>query len=634
MRETRTNRAEDTAEEADEKTRLSEWKHLLRKDPDFLVRDETLALAELWSGASDVLDGESRECHQRLAKDLVDDKYFGCSYIIMTLGTKGQYLGKLTMQVIDNFLCTITHPAILDCLSIDTYVGTMYNLISGVNGMRAILFFANLCLGLKKGCLEGSEECSAPKLDLRLQAILVAMRELLHRERRVSLNSDVPDLLRQMEDIFVLLDAAAAKTAYVCHATKDQVEVLRRVVNLTTNILKNPDDNGGGDGDRFQRTNALMTTGRLVYPIDIVLPGGRHDNDHRDIAQINTIPTADEILSSQLDYLPSTDFRQPHFHNNIVQRYLDTHFRLLRHDIFGPLKEALSTIMSSFAAGTPPSRLVGRNMNAHLYQNATIAHIAVHEKRGFEARITFTRPPRLHQLSTAEQCRWWDNSKRLERGGLVCLICLVGTEMVPLLLLVSDKCTDPSQDSTLVSGSRPPTISVRLASRTLGGLRRLVQAYHEKARGVLVDLPGVIPSTFTPILENLQKMIGVGDLPFQKWIIPDLSNSHPGAATPAPPRYARGAGFSFCLDSIAADSSTPLSLSATASPDDPVVIDELEARTNLDRGQCQALVAALTREFAQIQGPPGTGKSFLGVKLITALLSCKKTVGLGPIIIM
>jgi hypothetical protein len=377
-----------------------------------------------------------------------------------------------------------------------------------------------------------------------------------------------------------------------------------------------------------------MTRARSVYPIDIVAPGGRHDNDHRDIAQINAIPTVDEILSSELDYLPSTDFRQPHFHTDPVQRYLDTHFRLLRHDIFGPLKEVLSTIMVAFAAGTPPSRLVGSNMNAHLYQNATIVHIAVHQKRGFEAHISFSRPAKQRQMSSAEQRRWWDNSKRLEKGGLVCLICLLGTEMVPLLLLVSDKCTDPSEDTTLVSNSHPPAISVKLASRTPVGLRRLVQIYHEKGKGVLVDLPGVIPSTFTPILENLQKMIGAGDLPFRKWIIPDLKNVTVGSDTPTPPRYARGAGFSFRLDSIAEDSSRPLSLSATASPDDPAIIDELEARTSLDRGQCQALVAALTREFAQIQGPPGTGKSFLGVKLITALLSCKNEARLGPIIIM
>jgi hypothetical protein len=64
------------------------------------------------------------------------------------------------------------------------------------------------------------------------------------------------------------------------------------------------------------------------------------------------------------------------------------------------------------------------------------------------------------------------------------------------------------------------------------------------------------------------------------------------------------------------------------------LIDAMEARTGLDRGQCQAMVAALTREFALIQGPPGTGKSYLGVKLLQVLLDCKTEANLGPIIIM
>jgi len=59
-------------------------------------------------------------------------------------------------------------------------------------------------------------------------------------------------------------------------------------------------------------------------------------------------------------------------------------------------------------------------------------------------------------------------------------------------------------------------------------------------------------------------------------------------------------------------------------------VEELELRTDLDYGQCEALLAALTREYAFIQGPPGTGKSFLGVRLMRILLECKK----GPIIVV
>ncbi|EON97158.1 putative nfx1-type zinc finger-containing protein 1 protein [Phaeoacremonium minimum UCRPA7] len=71
-----------------------------------------------------------------------------------------------------------------------------------------------------------------------------------------------------------------------------------------------------------------------------------------------------------------------------------------------------------------------------------------------------------------------------------------------------------------------------------------------------------------------------------------------------------------------------------ASSTDASLIDEMEDRTGLDRGQCVALVAALTREYALIQGPPGTGKSYLGVKLIQVLLASKEAASLGPIVII
>lgn len=58
------------------------------------------------------------------------------------------------------------------------------------------------------------------------------------------------------------------------------------------------------------------------------------------------------------------------------------------------------------------------------------------------------------------------------------------------------------------------------------------------------------------------------------------------------------------------------------------------AETELDRGQCEALVAALVREYAFIQGPPGTGKPYLGVAIMRILLACKKTAALGRIVVV
>ena len=77
-----------------------------------------------------------------------------------------------------------------------------------------------------------------------------------------------------------------------------------------------------------------------------------------------------------------------------------------------------------------------------------------------------------------------------------------------------------------------------------------------------------------------------------------------------------------------------ISVETTSSCDDKALLDSLEARTSLDRGQCRALIAALTREFAFIQGPPGTGKSYLGLQLMKVLLDLKKRNDLGPVLVV
>lgn len=47
----------------------------------------------------------------------------------------------------------------------------------------------------------------------------------------------------------------------------------------------------------------------------------------------------------------------------------------------------------------------------------------------------------------------------------------------------------------------------------------------------------------------------------------------------------------------------------------------LKEALKLDDSQMEALQFALTRELAIIQGPPGTGKTYVGLKIIQALLT-------------
>lgn len=89
------------------------------------------------------------------------------------------------------FLLVITHQALLDCLSVDTAVGDLYNFISGSNGSRAIPFFQMLTSSLEQNLKSATP---GPKviLERTLIAMLRSLRELLTREQRAAFHDDLP----------------------------------------------------------------------------------------------------------------------------------------------------------------------------------------------------------------------------------------------------------------------------------------------------------------------------------------------------------------------------------------------------------------------------------------------------------
>jgi hypothetical protein len=180
------------------------------------------------------------------------------------------------------------------------------------------------------------------------------------------------------------------------------------------------------------------------------------------------------------------------------------------------------------------------------------------------------------------------------------------------------------------------TVSAKLMTQDKATFEILMQAAANRSRGILIEFPKIMPATFGPVLENLQSMQRLGSLPFQQYIVPARHNELPGVRVYQdipPPLYARCPGFKFSLKSISHNDDS-FSVDPTASCDDEALLNEMESKTSLDRGQCRALVAALTREFAFIQGPPGTGKSYLGLQLMRVLLDVNKNAKLGPVLVV
>ena len=616
-------RLADTPEQQREKEDYNSWKRLIKRPP---TPNDTMTIELLWTGALTILNEGDRDWKQMLPRDLDAEDNYGREHIQTLLSMVSHTGGCGTYVALAlPFLSVITHPAMLDCLSVDTFVGGLYNFISGTNGKRAVPFFQRLCTNLINAYYEST--VSKSSVETTLIAMATALRELLKREQRAAFHEDFLDLVDSLQNATEVTGIEETSVAFQVITNRNSE--LRAIIARANGLL--------ADVEAPNVNGVSTTVVKSTYPRQIVMPGGHHDNDKIDITKIKILPTEDEIRSDHPEFLPITDRDQPYFLNDPVERHLDTHFRLLRHDIFGELKEALGGLIN--AIGDDPvlldnSRLSLGDMRAYPYPRAYISYISFDQKRGVKAHMSFNQLPALRKKSASERRKWWEDSKRLEEGALLCFVSFINNQSSLLFLIVSEKGTDPRAPYSLSSHDHTSTIVTKLATRNQADLELLTRLSCQNTRGALIEFPGVILATFIPILENLQTMQRFSRLPFHQWILPDRLTVSPGPLDILPPLYARGQSFYFPLDSILKEDGDRFPFSPGASIEEVATIDELEARTSLDRGQCQALMAALTREFAFIQGPPGTGKSYLGVQLMRVLLASKEKANLGPVVVV
>ncbi|KAJ5545400.1 hypothetical protein N7461_007704 [Penicillium sp. DV-2018c] len=608
---------------ADARNQYFAWKRFLRDGISRYSRVEQENLAQFWKGALEILEGDSRENHQFLAKDLVDDDLHGYDLILATANADNPE-GKRSIAAYDEpFLKVITHGSLVNCLSIDSFVGTLYAFFGGTNGDRAIRYLSVFCQNLMDRSEHPGKTAPVISLDM-VKLLLNTLYQLLSRVRRARFHDELHILLDLSRELSSKMTERCSKADL--DGLESRVGVMRSLVNSANRNLVTPREHE----EDPQKTRPILSS----FPMDMQIPGGRHDNDLADISQIRILPTHGEIVSGNAEYLPSTNFLQPHFLADPLERYIDSTFRLLRHDVFGPEKDVLRDLQQQNDL-TGRLYLPGKDSGARLYLGARIQHIFINEKKGLEATVSFSSPPQLRKMGRKEQCKWWEDSSRLDEGSLICFLTSQGPHRRLIFLEVTAKNTSQNQadqnKSSLVSDSHPPSITVKLAECLEQELKFLCQLYSENLTGVLVEFHGLIPATFVPILENLQQIQREGDLAFRQWVLPGQMGDNGGPNIP-PPAYARKPGFIFPLTSITNLTAGDVSLD----PSSPESIDilKLQTQTGLDYGQCQGLIAALTREYALIQGPPGTGKSYLGVKIVQALLEIKKTAKLNPIIVM
>lgn len=402
---------------------------------------------------------------------------------------------------------------------------------------------------------------------------------------------------------------------------------------------------GVGDALAEAKTAKKATVTRAEFIMRKDLPGRlsadgpRHDNDHTDICDIRILPTREEITSIRNEYLPTTDASL--FHVPGIRGRLDREFRLLREDTVGQLRDAVSAQLK--AMRDPKHKQDRGNGNAirtYAYQQAEIVDASFDRIQGMDLLVQFLQP--TAKKSVQQRRDWWGNSKRLQPGGLVCM--LSGNDSV-LFCVVGDSTIIASDQKGVRKAeekeepSRKPSLAdedvwayahlhlVEALPHDIGQALRWFQNIGPEQQRCLVEFPRVLLPSFQHTLIALQRMSKKSDVPFDEFIAPAKTELDLEVKDVGPPQYTMKQGFSFDLSCLTHDNAA-----LRHSPRRPLDPRELASHSSLDATQSGALLNTLSRKLALIQGPPGTGKSFTGEKIIKVLLANKRQADLGPIL--
>ena len=368
-----------------------------------------------------------------------------------------------------------------------------------------------------------------------------------------------------------------------------------------------------------------------IDPPGQLSPGGsRHDNDHQHIVDIQILPTQDEVKSRRTDYLPPRDPRRLHLAG--LSGLLDRHFRLVREDAVGPLRDAIRAEVKKIGQQGLPvqEKPEGNSARVIKYHQVRIDDIRF-DRDGLLTTVSFAQPLVKLHLTSNDLRLYWEASKCLLNDALVCMLCSNGQFAFMVVCEARVRRTPQQADkrhASIYNDPRRAKIILKLVSPNdfhfgkLDEFRRL-QEVHQLW---LCEFPGVLLPSFYHTLEALKTMSQSQDMPFAKTLCPEDTHSLPRTLELEPPRYARN-DFKFDLTALT-DGDEALEFQ----PRQRFDFEKMSRISCLDEAQNSAVISALGHEIALVQGPPGTGKSFTGVALIRVLLQHSERANLGPII--
>ena len=262
-----------------------------------------------------------------------------------------------------------------------------------------------------------------------------------------------------------------------------------------------------------------------------------------------------------------------------VSSYLVIQFQLLREDFLRPLRKALRSIRD------PESE-----------EDEEVEDVMVYHEVCFNKGTTYTFSGTAHKISFKTSRRInWNRSKKLQYGSLVCL-SMDNFNTVQYATIVE-------RDSEELNNG---VTTIRLQGCSVDDELSISPS----KKFSMIESPAYYEA-YAPVIRRLDN-IEPSELPFAKYIV-ELKREV------ALPSYIRDTDPVVDLKRIVCDCEEYQCEHRSVEIINQGVWDALDTSL-LDSSQKKALHMALTQEIALIQGPPGTGKTYVGLKVIEALL--------------
>lgn len=609
---------------------LRAWQRLLRPPP-APIRRSLEKCKNFFQLALQLMEGDvgaSQTVIRLLAKD--DGLGFICDIVEHYIPNTSHRdkRAELWHEQVRPLFNLVTHPRVIDSAVLEQEVATIYNFMQGIGGRRmALMFdFVTGLLDIWPSLPEWHDTGSELVISELCLAVLAKMVDCITSN---VVNEHFKPILQRLEAFSV------ASTGV--HDTFLKIQTQKYLEYIKARL-------GVGDAMMFSIKPQTPVI-RAEYVVRRDLPGGqsadgpRHDNDYEDIRRISILPTQQEIESPRGEYLPTTDSSL--FHIPGIRGRLDREFRLLREDTVGQLRDAVRAQLYQMRTPVADSSQRHNSLRTHVYRDAHILDLEFGKKTGMDLTIRFQQP--FAGKDRQKRNDWWAQSKRLQPGGLVCVI----SQDSILFFTVAESTTidtepggknaqriedgpgaNPEKTLSLAGDSNFSYVHLHVAEPVRAHIMQVLHWYRSPNDHLrfVVEFPGVLLPSFQHTLQALQRMSHKPAIPFTKLIAPAPGDVEPAALDP--PQYSVRQGFFFDLSCLTFNQ-TPL----RHSHQEPIEPRELADHSSLDLTQSTALLNSLRRGLSLIQGPPGTGKSYTGEKLITVLLANKNRTKLGPILV-